>query len=62
MASHDVVIISCDQLLLQAVRKQRPPLQEFMRKLLYKDLNRANTEKVIVIIQVCSVIVFCFIL
>ena len=28
------------------VRKQRPPLQEYLRKLLYRDLNRANTEKV----------------
>lgn len=39
-------MVSCDELLSQVVRKQRPPLQEFMRKLLYKDLNRANTEKV----------------
>ena len=32
--------------IFQVVRKQRPPLQEFIRKVLYKDLNRANTEKV----------------
>lgn len=35
----------------RVVRKQRPPLQEFMRKVLYKDLNRANTEKVLKLIR-----------
>lgn len=30
----------------KAVRKRRPPLQEYIRKLLYKDLSKVTTEKV----------------
>ncbi|KAG7456293.1 hypothetical protein MATL_G00250160 [Megalops atlanticus] len=31
----------------KAVRKRRPPLQEYIRKLLYKDLSKVTTEKVL---------------
>ncbi|XP_043944246.1 regulator of nonsense transcripts 2 isoform X2 [Protopterus annectens] len=31
----------------KAVRKKRPPLQEYIRKLLYKDLSKVTTEKVL---------------
>ncbi|XP_065829139.1 regulator of nonsense transcripts 2-like isoform X2 [Oscarella lobularis] len=31
----------------KAVRKERPPLHEYVRKLLYKDLNKASVEKVL---------------
>ena len=30
----------------KTVRKKRPPLQEYVRKLLYKDLSKVTTEKV----------------
>lgn len=30
----------------KTVRKKRPPLQEYIRKLLYKDLSKVTTEKV----------------
>lgn len=30
----------------QLVRKERPPLHEYMRKLLYKELSKTTTEKV----------------
>ena len=30
----------------KTVRKRRPPLQEYIRKLLYKDLSKVTTEKV----------------
>ncbi|XP_065910313.1 regulator of nonsense transcripts 2-like isoform X2 [Dysidea avara] len=35
----------------RVVRKQRPPLQEYLRKLLYRDLNRANTEKILKLVR-----------
>lgn len=31
----------------KAVKKKRPPLQEYIRKLLYKDLSKVTTEKVL---------------
>lgn len=31
----------------KTVRKKRPPLQEYIRKLLYKDLSKVTTEKVL---------------
>ncbi|XP_036376152.1 regulator of nonsense transcripts 2-like isoform X1 [Megalops cyprinoides] len=31
----------------KAVRKKRPPMQEYIRKLLYKDLSKVTTEKVL---------------
>lgn len=34
----------------KTVRKKRPPLQEYIRKLLYKDLSKVTTEKVCVLI------------
>lgn len=34
----------------KTVRKKRPPLQEYIRKLLYKDLSKVTTEKVRVLI------------
>lgn len=30
----------------KTVKKKRPPLQEYVRKLLYKDLSKVTTEKV----------------
>lgn len=30
----------------KTVRRKRPPLQEYIRKLLYKDLSKVTTEKV----------------
>lgn len=30
----------------KTVKKKRPPLQEYIRKLLYKDLSKVTTEKV----------------
>lgn len=32
----------------KTVKKKRPPLQEYIRKLLYKDLSKVTTEKVVV--------------
>ena len=31
----------------QEERKQRPPMHEYIRKLLFKDLNKLNTERII---------------
>uniref|UniRef100_T1IJL6 Regulator of nonsense transcripts 2 n=1 Tax=Strigamia maritima TaxID=126957 RepID=T1IJL6_STRMM len=31
----------------QSVRKERPPMKEYIRKLLYKDLSKNNTEKIL---------------
>lgn len=38
----------------KTVRKKRPPLQEYIRKLLYKDLSKVTTEKVCVLIHSIS--------
>lgn len=42
----------------KTVRKKRPPLQEYIRKLLYKDLSKVTTEKVCVLIYstLCSAV------
>lgn len=34
----------------KAVKKKRPPLQEYVRKLLYKDLSKVTTEKVVLLL------------
>lgn len=33
----------------QVVRKERPPMHEYIRKLLYKDLSKVTTEKVTIL-------------
>ena len=33
-------------LFLKVTKKERPPMQEYVRKLLYKDLSKTTTEKV----------------
>ena len=38
----DVLFNSC----VQVSQKERPPMHEYIRKLLYKDLSKTTTEKV----------------
>uniref|UniRef100_H3B878 Regulator of nonsense transcripts 2 n=1 Tax=Latimeria chalumnae TaxID=7897 RepID=H3B878_LATCH len=38
----------------KTVRKKRPPLQEYIRKLLYKDLSKVTTEKILFILNESS--------
>lgn len=49
----------------KTVKKKRPPLQEYIRKLLYKDLSKVTTEKVNLFksfIEVLLKVIYCKIL